>query len=166
MVICDLARPGLVCEATTVMGGPLAEFYVSPSAVYVWSFDDWTHDAGSHAMVYRIPIDGSAPSVLGVRGTPFDQFSFLESEGTLSVVLEQPEASASGATGSLALLRVPLSLFGDGRSHAPRTAYTPLMTCPEGAVQNALLGYELVEVEFDGERVSEQRRVSFAPEPP
>jgi len=31
-------------------------------------------------MVYRMPLDGSSPSALGVAGAPIDQFSFLESE--------------------------------------------------------------------------------------
>jgi len=66
---CDLAKPDLDCESTAVMGPQGRVFYVSTGSVYVWT---------AASAVFRIPLDGAAPSALRVAGTPIDQFSFLE----------------------------------------------------------------------------------------
>jgi hypothetical protein len=91
---CDLAAPVLDCDATSVIGPPNRGFYVSGSAVYVWvtEFRGGTEltRRGTNSLLYRLPLGGSAPSALGVRGAPADQFSFRENpEHGVSEVLEQ-----------------------------------------------------------------------------
>ena len=77
--VCDLARAELECESTSVLGPAGRVFYVSPDSVFVWNVK---------SAVFRIPLDGSAPSALKVAGSPIDQFSFLEDgEGFLNVLV-------------------------------------------------------------------------------
>ena len=148
VTVCDLGRRELDCEATAVMGPPGRVFYVSPGSVYVWT-SDWESGGGRSAprsVVYRMPLDGSAPSVLRAAGSPVDQFSFLESEdGNLNVVVRADAAgdgmwNAEATAGDIALFRVPLESFSDGADTAPRSAYTPL-TKPKGyTFQNRFVG--------------------------
>jgi Beta propeller domain len=81
VTVCDLARSDFACEATAVLGASGRVFYVSPNSVYVWT-TDWSFSEAQlrpSSMLYRMPLDGAAPSALGVSGSPVDQFSFLES---------------------------------------------------------------------------------------
>jgi hypothetical protein len=125
VTICDLGRRDLDCKATAVMGAPGQVFYVSGDAAYVWT-NPWSwSEAASRRIsdVFRIPLDGSAPGALQAAGAPIDQLSFLERDGHLNVLVG---AQASGqwmwaaerGPGALALLRVPLSMFADGRDVA------------------------------------------------
>jgi hypothetical protein len=104
----------------------------------------------TNSAVFRIPLDGGAPTALKTSGSPIDQMSFLESEdGHLNVLLRargRGEAMwASEATnGSMALLRVPVDSFGDGRDTAPLSAYRKL-PAPRGYnVQNRFVGSHLL----------------------
>ena len=100
-------------------GPPGRVFYVSPDSVYVWVSDWSSREAQSRpsSMLYRMPLDGSGPSALGVSGSPVDQFSFLESEDRHLNVLVRSDADGDGmwaaevAAGDVALLRVPLASF-------------------------------------------------------
>jgi len=140
--ICDLAQRDLACESTAVLGPAGRVFYVSPNSVFVWA---------ANSSLFRIPLDGSAPSALKVRGTPIDQFSFLEGDdGYLNVLVRSGSRgdgmwSAEFNASALALLRVPLASFSDGRASAPRESYRSLPS-PEGgsAVQNRFVSDYLV----------------------
>jgi hypothetical protein len=139
--ICDLAQRNLACESTAVLGPAGRVFYVSPGSVFVWA---------ANSALFRIPLDGSAPSALKVRGTPIDQFSFLEgADGHLNVLVRSTGRgdgmwSAEFNHGALALLRVPLASFSDGRDSAPRESYRALPS-PEGqAIQNRFVSDYLV----------------------
>src|SRR5262249_35833040 len=123
-------------------------FYVSPEAVYVW-VADWVNRGGkqhSQAMLYRMPLDGSAPSALGVSGSPVDQFSFLESQDSHLNVLVRSDAAGDAmwnpesAAGDVALMRVPLASFSDGSASAPSSSYRRLPK-PDGyTFQNRFVG--------------------------
>jgi Beta propeller domain len=150
--ICDLARPELHCESTAVMGPPGRVFYVSSNSVFVWT-TAWRR--GSHASthasaVFRIPLDGSAPSALKVAGSPIDQFSFLEGgDGMLNVLVRSNGRgdgmwAAEANTGALALLRVPLGSFSDGRDSAAAEAYRPLPRVEGYALQSRYVGPYLI----------------------
>lgn len=133
VTICDLAAADPACEASAILGPGGRVFYVSPQAVYVWvSSGSYPWVEGRTAMLYRMPLDGSAPSALRVSGSPVDQFSFLESnDGHVNVLVRsegrgdamwRPERSA----GEVAVLRVPLESFGDGTGEAPWWRYRRL----------------------------------------
>lgn len=138
---CDLAQRALQCEASAVLGPAGRVFYVSPGSVFVWT---------ANSAVFRIPLDGAAPSALKVSGTPIDQFSFLEdSTGFLNVLVRshgRGEAmwSSERTHGNLALLRVPLASFSDGRDSAPRRAYRWLPNPGGHALRNRFVGDYLV----------------------
>ena len=136
VTVCDLASRELTCEGTIVIGPAGRVFYVAAEAVYVW-MSDWGHYGRRRtgaAILCRMPLDGSAPSALGVTGTPVDQFSFFEgADGHVNVLVR---ADALGdamwapewAGGNASLLRVPLNAFGDGSTPAPSRMYRPIPT--------------------------------------
>ena len=146
---CDLARAEMSCEATAVLGPAGRVFYVSNSSVYVWT-TAYNRRAGTtpetKSGVFRIPLDGSAPTALKVAGAPTDQFSFLESpDGYLNVLVRSQgrgDAMWAGESGGgeVALLRAPLSSFTDGRDTAPASAYKVLPKPNSGALQNRFIG--------------------------
>jgi len=139
--VCDLAHAELNCESTAVLGPRGRVFYVSAGSVFVWNVN---------AGIFRIPLDGSAPSALKARGSPIDQFSFLEGEdGHLNVLLRangRGEAmwGAESSAGDLALLRVPLASFSDGRDSAPAESYRALPKVAGYALQSRYVGNYLL----------------------
>ncbi len=149
---CDLARSELDCNSTAVLGPPGRVFYVSETSVFVWTTPGRGRPAAAStkSAVFRIPLDAGAPSALKASGSPIDQFSFLESgDGHLNVLLRGSGMgdgmwSAERPGGQLALLRVPLASFSDGREAAPRSAYRALPTPPLGALQSRYIGPYLV----------------------
>ncbi len=152
VTVCDLARGEMACEGTTVVGPSGRVFYVSPESVYVWT-RDWAReesDKRARSMLYRMPLNGSAPSALGASGSPVDQFSFLESEDGHLNVLVRSEAVGDGmwgaevSAGDVALMRVPLGSFSDGSDAAPRSSYRKLPK-PEGyTFQNRFVADQLL----------------------
>lgn len=128
---CDLDTQPMRCQSTAVLGPASRSFYVSSDSVFVWT-SNWSAKPGqSNASVLRIPLDGAAPTALGASGSPWDQMSFLQRDGWLNVLVSSQSDgegmwSSQSAGGELALLRVPLSSFGDGRALAPRKAYRVL----------------------------------------
>ncbi|MFL5382913.1 MAG: beta-propeller domain-containing protein [Longimicrobiaceae bacterium] len=148
---CDLSQPEMTCRATGVLGPSGRVFYVSETSVYVWT-SDWRRARGerSPAMVYRLPLSGAAPAALATAGSPVDQFSFLESDGQLNVVVRDDAAGdgmwrAERSAGPVRLLRVPLARFGDGTGEAPRSAYRALPgTFDAYTFQNRFVGRHLL----------------------
>jgi hypothetical protein len=144
---CDLAKGDFDCKATSVVGPPGRVFYVSPNSVYVWAAD-WTHDPKQRAqsMLYRMPLDGSAPTALRVSGSPVDQFSFLESEDGRLNVLVRSDSAGDGmwrgevAAGDVALMRVLLASFSDGGSTVAPSDYLPLPKVEGYDFQNRFVG--------------------------
>ena len=131
VTVCDLAQEDFKCDATAVLGAPGRVFYVSPESVYVWT-TDWNRygqRAKQSSLLYRLPLDGSSPSAIGVSGSPVDQFSFLESEDKhLNVLVRSGGVGdemwgAENAAGDVALLRLPLSSFNDGSNNASSWDY-------------------------------------------
>ena len=148
VTVCDLSGGDFKCEATGVLGPPGRVFYVSPDAVYVW-VNDWFNRGNqtrTQSMVYRMPLDGSSPSALGVSGAPIDQFSFLESgDGNLNVLVRADSVGdgmwgAEIAAGDVALMRVPLANFSDGSQDASSFNYRKLPKPSGYTFQNRFVG--------------------------
>ena len=152
VTVCDLASRGFACSASSVLGSPGRVFYVSPNSVYVWT-TDWNYGDGrakASSMLYKMPLDASAPSALGVMGSPVDQFSFLESDDERLNVLIRSDGQGEQmwgsefAAGDVALFRVPLETFSDGSQSAPAYRYRALPK-PEGyTFQNRFVGNYLL----------------------
>ena len=148
VTVCDLANSDFKCDATAVLGPPGRVFYVSPESVYVWT-NDWARYGQRNAersMVYRMPLDASSPSALGVSGSPVDQFSFLESEDKHLNVLVRSNGSGDGmwgaerTAGDVALLCVPISSFNDGSGSASSWDYHGLPKPGGYTFQNRFVG--------------------------
>jgi hypothetical protein len=138
---CDLASADMACKATGVLGPTGRNFYVSANAVYVWVTNYASSREGkpANSLLYRMPLDGSAPQAIGTMGAPTDQFSFSEDAFTQRLhVLVRSEGAGEGmwnaedaARGAVALLQIPFGVFGDGADNAPRRLYRALPT-PKG----------------------------------
>lgn len=151
VTVCDLARREFSCKATGTLGAPGRVFYVSPNSVYVWT-TDWQYGyrtgnkPKSSSLLYKMPLDGTAPSAVGVTGSPVDQFSFLESGDQHLNVLVRSDGhgeqmwGSEFAAGDVALFRMPVDSFSDGSMDAPRYRYQELPK-PEGyTFQNRFVG--------------------------
>ena len=166
VTICDPTGGELRCEATSVIGPTGHSFYVSPEAVYVWATDypGFGQTAPAQALLYRMPLDGSAPSGLKVSGGPVDQFSFLESADGYLNVLVRAEGSgdamwaSDSAEGEAALLRVSLASFSDGGEKVSTSNYRKLPT-PGGYFQNRFVGDYLL---YGAEGYSPEEKVKSA----
>jgi hypothetical protein len=152
VTVCDLARADMRCEATAVMGYPGQVFYVSQDSAFVWTVP-WNSDSDQRkaADVFRIPLDGSAPSALQAKGAPIDQMSFLQQDGYLNVMLSSAGMGqwmwqGETAPGDFALMRVPLSMFGDGGDIVASSHYRPLRERGFGeyGLQNRYVGDWLI----------------------
>lgn len=152
VTVCELARSEVDCESTAVLGAPGRVFYVSGGSVYVWT-TPWRRArfvAQPGSAVFRIPLDGAAPTALKVAGSPIDQFSFLEGEDNHLNVLVRSGGrgdwmwAAESNHGDFALLRVSLDSFSDGRKAAPAASYKPLPRPDGHAIQNRYVGAYLL----------------------
>jgi Beta propeller domain len=148
VTVCDLGQEDLKCEGTGVLGAPGRVFYVSPESVYVWT-TDWSHygeKSGERSMLYRMPLDGSSPSAIGVSGSPVDQFSFLESEDEHLNVLVRSNSAGDGmwgaevAAGDVAMMRLHLGSFNDGSNSARAWDYHRLPRPAGYTFQNRFVG--------------------------
>ena len=153
VVTCDLGGRELDCKARSVIGPFGRTFYVSSRAVYVWVTDEAFAPLDPSksvkrqgSVVYRLPLDGSDPGAVRVRGAPTDQFSFKEVKDQLHVLVRAdgdgdamwaPEARAGG----VALASVPLSSFGNRQSLERDTTQYVDLPKPDGwSMQNRFVG--------------------------
>ncbi len=151
---CEARDGELACESSVVIGPWGRVFYVSPESVYVWTTNSRRapsetlpgQSVRNDSVLYRLPLDGSAPGALAVDGSPVDQLSFLDGgDGFLNVLVG---ASGGGdgmwrsynSRGQLGLLRIPLDSFADGSTAAPPERYRRLPGPESGALQNRYVG--------------------------
>lgn len=148
VTVCDLASKDMKCHGTAVLGAAGRVFYVSQSSVYVWT-TDYRYRGGeskSESMLYKMPLDGSAPSALGVAGAPIDQFSFLESEGEQLNVLVRGDGRGEAmwnseySIGNTSLFRVNADAFADGSTNASVEDYRSLPKVEGYTFQNRFVG--------------------------
>ena len=150
VTVCDLANGGFDCQATAVIGPPGHVFYVSPDSVFVWASAWGGRNSEFKSLLFRMPLDGSSPSALGVAGTPIDQFSFLQSEDQHLNVLVVSRGKGDGmwqaemAYGDVALMRIPITSFSDGSDSVPATNYRRLPKPESYGIQNRFVGGHLI----------------------
>lgn len=152
VVRCDLRAPDLSCSADGVIGPFGRSFYVSQDAVYLWVTPSYDYGAGDNSepsVVYRMPLDGRSPQVMGAYGSPVDQFSFHEADGYLNVLVQ---ASGLGdalwgpeySDGTAALLRIPLAALSRDPAPASAALYRPLPSPGGYSLQNRFVGEYLL----------------------
>ncbi len=152
---CDISSANFDCTASGVIAASSAEFYVSGNAVYLWVVDRYDfsqNDEQGYSHIYRLPLDGGRPSSIGARGLPADQFSFREDagDGVLNVLVRagarysamwEPEAPQ----GTISLIRVPLSEFGDGSTEVRQRYYRHLTRMEASPpLENRFVGNHLI----------------------
>ena len=119
--------------------------------MYVWTAA-WRRSqaAGPASALFRIPLDGGAPTALKVAGSPIDQFSFLEGGDEHLNVLLRSNGRGEGMwaaefnAGDYALLRVSLDRFSDGTDAAPADSYKRLPRPDGHAIQSRYVGDHLL----------------------
>lgn len=146
VTVCDLANKGFDCHGTTVMGPSGHVFYVSPDSVYVWASGG---GAKNKSLLFRMPLDGSGPSALRVSGSPVDQFSFLESENQLNVLVRSGSRgdgmwASEVAAGDIALMQIPIATFSDGSDFVPAYRYRQLQKPNDWTFQNRFVSNYLI----------------------
>jgi hypothetical protein len=159
--VCPLGPVGagrdLRCRTTAFVGPGRREYYLSPTDAYLWltpGDDDlgdeaWWHEcpAGTRVgvadsiprLVYRIPISGEEPGVLGTVGTPIDQFSLAASESRFRALLalQSRRCSVDSDEGPpLVYFNALLARFGDTLAPAPLSSYTPLPAAGARSIEN------------------------------
>jgi hypothetical protein len=152
VTVCEIGKDGFDCNATAVLGPPGRVFYVSENSVYVW-MTSWLQRGQkmrSDSMLYRLPLDGSGPTALGVFGSPVDQFSFLESDETDLNVLVRSESmgdamwEAEVVGGDVSLMRISLASFSDGSEAVSSSSYRRLPKPVGYTFQNRFVGKYLL----------------------
>ena len=148
---CDLSTRELECEADAVLGTWSRSYYVSPSAVYLWTGSTQYAGGSADGQLYRMPLDGSRPGAVPVNGAPIDQFSFIEDrdDDVLRVVLRgdaQGDAmwGSEFSGGDVGLLTVPLDAFTDGSERIPMEALRELPSVVGYRFQNRFVGDHLL----------------------
>lgn len=152
---CEIQGAELSCQSSAVLGPPGRVFYVSGGSVYVWTtrHRGWgvpgaaRSDERAASAVFRLPLNGATPTALKTTGAPVDMLSFLEdADGHLNVLLGS-DGNGEGMWGAeqargraMALLRVPLTAFGDGSQAATRAHYRRLPPAPPGPLHNRYVG--------------------------
>ncbi|HKR24672.1 MAG TPA: beta-propeller domain-containing protein, partial [Allosphingosinicella sp.] len=133
----------LECRTTAFVGPNRSQWYVTETDAYLWtaprqlySYDPQGCDLPATfannslpALLYRVPVDGAAPGLIGARGVPPDQFSLHASGGRFRALLkdrqrrcdDEPDTEAR-----LAYLDFPLSGFGATVSDVAPERYTAL----------------------------------------
>ena len=154
---CDLTAAEMACKAQVVLGSNSRTFYVGQDAVYVWTGDlemrRWNDEspADPRGMLYRMPLDGSAPQAAVVWGGPVNQFGMRsEPDGTFhALVLSDYDGDAmwepvKGRKTSMALLTLRPRDLGRGRGKPRLVSYTPLPGGGGGRLENRFVGDHLV----------------------
>ncbi|HEY4583320.1 MAG TPA: beta-propeller domain-containing protein [Lysobacter sp.] len=166
---CDLERAVLACESTAVLGGGGRVFHVAEDAVYVWTSARRTTRGAAPAGLFRLPLDGAAPSMLQVSGSPVDQMGFLQKDGWLNVLVAR-DGRGEGMWRSqrggrdLALLRLPLSTFGGLDARTRASQYRDLPGTGGWRLQQRFIGDWLVYGDGDERtRAHALRYASAAP---
>lgn len=143
--VCPLGRAGpdrdLECRTTAFVGPNTSQWYVTETDAFLWttsrdfvSYDPQACDVGLErdlqpALVYRVPVEGAAMTLVGARGVPPDQFSLHSVGGRLLALLKARPRSCLGEPDSqarLAFMDVPLASFGNSDRETPWQRYTPL----------------------------------------
>jgi beta propeller domain-containing protein len=144
--VCPLASAdggrALTCRTTAFVGPDVVEWYVTTDQVFLWTAfagrgwrgrceRDAPIEAGeaTPALVYRVPVSGARPDLIGARGMPPDQFAMQADSRNLYALLRLlPEGCGEryDLPSQLAFLSLPLSRLGATFSQAPESAFTPL----------------------------------------
>ena len=148
--MCNLTAPELNCSGTVILGSDSRTFFVSQNAVYVWTDTEhaWNDSTNEQervpAFLYRLPFDGSSPQAVRVMGNPIDQFSFNPNAaaGRMDILVSADSGGdemwrSEVSQGDMALLRLPMSRFGNGSGSVQPEDYQDLPGSTYNGIINA-----------------------------
>ena len=145
--VCPLGdvRPGrdLECHSTAFVGPSQAQWYVTEQDAYLWTTDYGAASARqaacsraphfeaadyAPAVLFRVPVNGVAPSVAATRGVPPDQFSLDARNGHFRALLRGAAVACRGglAESQLAFIDLPLSRFSPTLAEVGTDRYTAM----------------------------------------
>ncbi len=115
---CRLRTPTLSCSARALLGPNHASVLLASDALYLWLVG-WRHEGMpiDGSFVYRVPLDGSAPGGVRVRGHPHWSTPMHVTAEALHAVVE------GKSSGELELLRLPFAMFSPEVPAAPASHY-------------------------------------------
>lgn len=155
VTVCDISgatdASAPACKATAIVGSEDHEFLVTKDAFWLWLSPTWSergsdNDAYSStacnarlgpapvreiapSALVKLPINGSQPSVLGVRGEPQNQFSMDMDAGTFRAVVDWHSVRCPGNysdEAALTFFDTPLSSLSPTLKDEPGGRYVPL----------------------------------------
>jgi hypothetical protein len=163
--VCPLGEVGpgrdLQCRTTAFVGPSQAQWYVTEQDAYLWT-TDYSHEGGREAgcgtppeyraadyvpgILFRVPVNGAAPMVAAVRGTPPDQFSLDARGGHFRALLRGSERLCRGQSegSQLAFFDLPLGRFSSTLAEAGTDRYTPMPGVKSENIANRFTGTHLV----------------------
>ena len=163
--ICPLSatRGGrdLACETTGFIADSSHEFHVSPTDAFVWATADerWSGalpecPAGHRpdpadttvATLFRLPLRGAPPAVIGTRGRPIDYLSLDTGGGRFRALTRWSSARCryDDEPWPLTYFEVPLNRFDAELREAPPRAFTPAPSIGTGRIENRFTDHYLV----------------------
>ncbi|HEX8527077.1 beta-propeller domain-containing protein, partial [Allosphingosinicella sp.] len=162
------ARGRLDCRTTSFIGPSPRKFYATPDDIFLWLVNDeeesrhLVDEARCNAspggpensvgsVLYRLPVSGGDPSVLGLRGWGFDQFSLDVFRGRFRALVHfypetcDPDADLEEEPPlDLGYAELALAQFGGVLRDAPNSAFSRLPSLPEGELANRFTDTHLV----------------------
>lgn len=155
VTVCDISgatdASAPLCNATAIVGTEEHTFLVTKEAFWLWLDPSWTesnHDASEEALkacdereghapvrevaqsaLVKLPINGSTPQVLGVRGSPQNQFSMDMDAGTFRAVTDWHSAACDPGWNddvTLTFFDTPLTALSDTFRDEAGGRYVPL----------------------------------------
>jgi hypothetical protein len=145
--VCPLGPVGserdLECTSTAFIGPNTAQWYVSETDAFLWTGSRDLYSYRNQAcdtvpgfnddflpgLLYRVPVEGAGTSLVGVRGTPPDQFSLQSTGGRFRALVKNRQIRCEDEKkreARLAYFDIPLSSFGDSVREIGQDHYTRL----------------------------------------
>lgn len=145
--VCPLGTvpPGgdLECRTTAFVGPNTSQWYVTETDAFLWtttrvyrSYNSQECDTPPDferdfipGLLYRVPLDGQDPKLVGTRGVPPDQFSLHSTGGEFRALVKDRERYCEDEPdpeASLAYLEFPLERFTATLGDLGRDRYAPL----------------------------------------
>ena len=166
--VCPLGDVGpgrdLECRSTAFVGPSQAQWYVTERDAWLWTTDygsQYARAAGdvdcqaprrfaaqdyAPAVLFRVPVNGTAPLVAATRGTPPDQFSLDSRNGRFRALVRGAARSCRGGLpeSQLAFLDLPLGRFSRTLAEVNGERYTPMPGVKSDNIANRFTETHLV----------------------
>ena len=171
--VCPLGAVGserdLACHTTAFIGPNASQWYVTESDAFLWtvsrdyqSYESQACDRAptfeesyEPALLYRVPVDGAAPGLVGARGLPPDQFSLQASGARFHALLKERPTYCNNERSTearLTYLDIPLASFGGTLREVAGDRYTPLPGVKSHYIANRFTDRYLVYGSLGGSR--------------